>query len=104
VTVAAVSLAEPRLGVEPADDARGARRQEFVDRVRAMIPVEDRTTDVAVVYARLLAHARREGKSRGAHDLLIAATAAATARTLITAGGKAAFDGLPGVRRTVPPR
>ncbi|MGO4754724.1 PIN domain-containing protein [Streptomyces sp. 2MCAF27] len=98
VTIAAVTVAELQLGVELAEGFRRARRQEFVDGVRALIPVEDYTTDVAAIHARLLAHVRREGKPRGAHDLIIAATAAATARTLLTTDGKAAFDDLPGVR------
>ncbi|MEU4999533.1 hypothetical protein [Streptomyces sp. NPDC021622] len=68
--------------------------------VRALIPIEDYTADVARVHARLLAHVRREGKPRGAHDLIIAATAATTARELLTTDGKAAFDDLPGVRST----
>jgi tRNA(fMet)-specific endonuclease VapC len=101
VTIAAVSLAELRFGVESAYDSRRARRQEFVDGVRALIPVEDYTSDVAVVHARLLAHVRREGKPRGAHDLIIAATAAATARTLVTTDGRAAIDDLPGVHAIV---
>ncbi|MDQ0789403.1 hypothetical protein [Streptomyces sp. B3I8] len=42
---------------------------------------------------------RGEGSPRGAHDLIIAATAAATARTLLTTD-TAAFDALPGVRTT----
>lgn len=97
ITIAAITLAELQLGVELADDARRAGRQEFVDGIRALVPVEDYTVDVARVHARLLAHVRKEGKPRGAHDLIIAATAAATARTLLTADGKAAFDDLPGV-------
>ncbi|WP_049570823.1 PIN domain-containing protein [Streptomyces sp. SBT349] len=103
VTIAAVSLAELHLGVELAEGERRARRQEFVDGVRALVPVEDYTADVATVHARLLAHVRREGKPRGAHALIIAATAAATARTLLTTDGKAAFDDLPGVHATVVP-
>ncbi|TDC75550.1 PIN domain-containing protein [Streptomyces hainanensis] len=103
VTIAAVSLAELQFGAELADGSRRERRQAFVDGVRALVPVEDYTTDVAVIHARLLAHVRREGKPRGAHDLIIAATAAATARTLLTTDDKAAFDGLPGVRAVVLP-
>ncbi|UED84441.1 PIN domain-containing protein [Streptomyces profundus] len=103
VTIAAVSLAELQLGVELSEGQRRVRRQEFVDGVRALIPVEDYTDDVALVHARLLAHVRREGKPRGAHDLIIAATAAATARTLLTTDGKAAFDDLPGVHAAVTP-
>ena len=97
ITIAAITLAELQLGVELADDARRAGRQEFVDGIRALVPVEDYTADVARVHARLLAHVRKEGKPRGAHDLIIAATAATTARTLLTTDGKAAFDDLPGV-------
>lgn len=101
VSVAAVTVAELQLGVELADGRRRIRRQEFVDGVRALIPIEDYTADVAMVHARLLAHVRREGKPRGAHDLIIAATAAATARTLLTTDGKAVFDDLPGVHASV---
>ncbi|MFJ6015363.1 hypothetical protein [Streptomyces sp. NPDC092952] len=84
--------------MELADEARRPGRQAFVDGVHALVPVEDYTPDVARVHARLLAHVRHEGKPRGAHDLIIAATAACTARTVVTTDGKAAFDGLPGVR------
>jgi tRNA(fMet)-specific endonuclease VapC len=102
ITISAVTLAELPLGVELSEGERRIRRQEFVDGVHALVPVEDYTADVARVHARLLAHVRRAGKPRGAHDLIIAATAAATARTLLTLDGKAAFDDLPGVNaRTV---
>jgi tRNA(fMet)-specific endonuclease VapC len=52
--------------------------------------------EVARHQAVLLAHSRREGKPRGAHDLQTAATARATGRTLITTGATA-VSGLPGV-------
>jgi len=42
------------------------------------------------------AHARRTGRPRGAHDLLIAATAAATRRTVVSADAAAVAE-LPGV-------
>ena len=41
------------------------------------IPVEGYDLEVARSHARLLAHVRRTGKVRGAHDLIIAATARA---------------------------
>lgn len=104
VAIAAITVAELLVGVELADDARRPNRQAFVDQVLALIPVEEYTTDVARVHARLMAHVRREGKSRGAYDLLIAATAAATARTVITMDATAAFDDLPGVRAQIVPR
>ncbi|MBN6056387.1 PIN domain-containing protein [Nonomuraea sp. RK-328] len=104
VAIAAITVAELLLGVEPADDAHRVGRQVFVDELLALIPVEEYTTDVARVHARLMAHVRREGKTRGAYDLLIAATAAATARTVVTMDSSAAFDELPGVRAVVVPR
>ncbi|MEU6427270.1 PIN domain-containing protein [Microbispora sp. NPDC046973] len=104
VAVAAITIAELLVGVELADPARRPARQAFVDQVLALIPVEEYTTDVARVHARLMAHVRREGKTRGAYDLLIAATAAATARTVVTMDSSAAFDDLPGVRAQVVPR
>jgi tRNA(fMet)-specific endonuclease VapC len=52
--------------------------------------------EVARHHASLLAHARRVGEPRGAHDLQIAATARATDRTVITTD-TTAFAGLPRV-------
>ncbi|MET8156710.1 PIN domain-containing protein [Sphaerisporangium sp. NPDC005289] len=103
VAIAAITVAELLVGVEMADTARRPNRQAFVDDVLALIPVEEYSTDVARVHARLMAHVRRVGKPRGAYDLLIAATAAATARTVITMDSSAAFDDLPGVRAQVVP-
>jgi tRNA(fMet)-specific endonuclease VapC len=51
---------------------------------------------VARVHAKLLAHIRRTGKPRGAHDLLIAATAAASGRIVVTSD-VASFDQFPNV-------
>ncbi|WP_449063630.1 PIN domain-containing protein [Planomonospora algeriensis] len=98
VAISAVTVAELLMGVEMADAARRPGRQAFVDEVLALIPVEEYTTDVARVHARLMAHVRRQGKTRGAYDLMIAATAAATARLIVTMDSSAAFDDLPGVR------
>ncbi|MFI6175972.1 PIN domain-containing protein [Nonomuraea sp. NPDC051191] len=103
VAIAAITVAELLVGVELADDARRPYRQAFVDEALALIPVEEYTTDVARVHGRLMAHVRREGKKRGAYDLLIAATAAATARVVVTMDASAAFDDLPGVRAVVLP-
>jgi tRNA(fMet)-specific endonuclease VapC len=98
VAIAAVTVAELRFGVELAGDANRDQRQEFVDGILALVPVEDYTVDTARFHARLLAHVRRAGQPRGAHDLMIAATAAETARTIVTTDAKAAFGDLPGVR------
>ncbi|BBA98231.1 hypothetical protein RVR_4342 [Actinacidiphila reveromycinica] len=102
VSIAAVTAAELLLGVELADDVRRQPREDFVTAVLAVVPVEEYGLDVARVHARLLAHVRRTGKPRGAHDLIIAATAVATARAVVTLDRKAAFAELPGVRTADP--
>ncbi|MEU1287079.1 PIN domain-containing protein [Kitasatospora sp. NPDC005856] len=98
VAIAAITAAELHLGVELADDARRLRRLNFVDAVLAVVPVEDYTPETARIHARLMAHARKQGKPRGTHDLIIAATAVATARVLVTTDASAGFADLPGVQ------
>jgi len=96
VVIAAITAAELLVGVHLADDAHRARRASFVEAVLTAIPVEDYDLVVARAHARLLAHVRRTGRPRGAHDMLIAATAAATHRTVVSADAHA-FSDLPGV-------
>ena len=96
VSIAAVTAAELWVGVELADARRRARRGTFVEQVLATIPVEDYDLDTARVHAGLLADARRQGRPRGAHDLLIAATAIARGRTLITFD-RSGFEGVEGL-------
>jgi len=60
--------------------------------------VADYTLQVAVHHAALLAHARRAGCPRGAHDLIIAATARATDRVLVSTDVQAGFVDLPEVQ------
>ena len=95
--IAAVTVAELLVGVELADAAHRQSRQAFVDDLLAVVPVEDYTTNVARVHARLLADARRSGRTRGAYDLLVAATAIATARVVVTMDTSAGLGDLPGV-------
>lgn len=97
VAIAAVTAAELLVGVELADARRRARREAFVEAVLAQIRVEPYDVDTARVHATLLAYTRRSGRSRGAHDLLIAATAITTGRTVITADAKG-FADLPGLQ------
>ena len=97
VVIAAVTAAELLVGVELSDEKHRADRPAYVDDVLRTVPVEDYTLEVAAAHARLLAHVRRAGRSRGAHDLIIAATAAATGRTVVTGDAAAAFGELPGV-------
>ena len=96
VAIAAVTIAELLVGVELADAAHRPRRAVLVDSVIATIPVEDYDLDVARSHAQLLAHTHRAGRRRGAHDLVIAATALARGRIVVTAD-KGGFADLPGV-------
>jgi len=96
VAMAAVTIAELLLGIELGDRRRRKARERYVTKVLATIPSEPYDTEVARAHARLLAHTRRSGRPRGAHDLIIAATAVARARTVVTANA-AGFGDLPGV-------
>jgi tRNA(fMet)-specific endonuclease VapC len=96
VAMAAVTIAELLLGVELGDQRRRKTRERYVERVLTTIPSEPYDSDVARAHARLLAHARRSGRPRGAHDLIIAATALARGRVIVTAHA-AGFEDLPGV-------
>jgi tRNA(fMet)-specific endonuclease VapC len=96
VAVAAITVAELLVGVELADAANQSRRRALVDSIVATIPVEDYDLDVARFHALLLAHAHRSGRRRGAHDLVIAATALARGRVVVTAD-RPGFGDLPGV-------
>lgn len=95
----AIALAEYLTGVElDTDPARRAAQQAFLDELMTVTPVADYTPDVAIHHAALLAHVRRAGRPRGAHDLIIAATARATDRVLISTDLQAGFADLPEVR------
>lgn len=98
VAIAAVTLGELWTGVELARDAgRASRRREFVESLRGLVPTVPYDDDVAAAHGALLAHVHRTGTPRGAHDLIIAATAVATSRTLMTTDRSARFSALPGL-------
>ncbi len=96
VAIAAVTVAELLVGVKLASGKRRAARQAYVDDVIGSLPIIPYDIGVAVEHSELLATVREEGRPRGAHDLLIAATARATDRTVVSAD-LGAFAGLPGV-------
>jgi len=96
VAVAAITIAELRVGVLLADKRRRAVRSVYVDDVLSSIPILDYDLDVAEAHAVLLVAVRDQGRPRGAHDLIIAATARASGRTVVTADASA-FNELPGV-------
>ncbi len=101
LAVAAVSIAEYRVGIELADTpARAADRARALVAITSAVDVLDYSEATAACHARLIAHARRAGTPRGAHDLIIAAHAVQTDRTVLTFDAKARFADLPGVHAT----
>lgn len=98
LAVAAVSIAEYRVGIELADTpARAADRARALTAITSAVDVLDYTEATAACHARLIAHARRAGMPRGAHDLIIAAHAMQTDRTVLSFDAKARFADLPGL-------
>jgi tRNA(fMet)-specific endonuclease VapC len=95
VAIAAITAAELLLGVELSEGKNRDRRRRFVEDVLSTIPIEPYDLEVARTHASLLAHTRRSGRPRGAHDLLIAATALAHRRTIVSAD-PSGFTDLPG--------
>lgn len=97
MAIAAVTAAELLVGVELADRRRKPSRERFVEEILQEIPVETYDVTVARHHSRLLAEVKRAGRPRGAHDLIIAATAVARDRTVVTTN-EVHFEGLPDVR------
>ena len=98
LAIASVSVAEYRAGIELADTPeRAAERARALTTIMSVIDVLDYTATTAAHHGRLLAHVRRSGAPRGAHDLIIAAHAAETGRTVVSNDAKARFNNLPGV-------
>jgi tRNA(fMet)-specific endonuclease VapC len=98
LAIASVSVAEYRVGIELADTPeRAAERARALTTITSVIDVLDYTATTAAHHGRLLAHVRRSGTPRGAHDLIIAAHAAETGRTVVSRDVKARFNDLPGV-------
>ena len=97
LVIAAITVAELRTGIELATGRHRAPRAEFLVKVLETLPVEPYDLATAEIHGRLLAHVHRGGTKRGAHDLIIAATAIATKRTILTTDRSANFHDLPGV-------
>ena len=97
VAVAAITVAELRTGVELASDKHHLTRTRLLLKVLETMPVEPYDVAVAKAHGRLLAHVHRGGAQRGAHDVIIAATAVATRRTIVATDRNARFEDLPGV-------
>jgi tRNA(fMet)-specific endonuclease VapC len=103
VAISSITAAELLVGVELANDQRRGPRSRLVEGVFSRVEIVTFDLQIARHHAALLAHVRRAGTPRGAHDLQIAATARTTARTVITTDAEA-FAGLPGVSYRVLPK
>jgi tRNA(fMet)-specific endonuclease VapC len=96
VAIAAITAAELLVGIELSDKKRLGARTAFIEGLIGSFPVEVYDLATAREHAHLLAVARRKGRPRGAHDLMIAATAIASSRVVVTADAKG-FADLPGL-------
>jgi tRNA(fMet)-specific endonuclease VapC len=96
VAVAAITVAELRVGVELTKGRRRDKRERFVATVLGAVSIEPYDLEVAEAHAVLLAHVRKRGTPRGAHDLIIAATARAQTRQVVSLD-RGGFAELPGV-------
>ena len=96
VAIAAVTVAELLVGVRLASGKRRDARKVYVEDILESLPIIAYDRNVAIEHAELLVAVRKQGRPRGAHDLLIAATARATDRIIVTADYEA-FTDLPGV-------
>ncbi|MGI8422268.1 MAG: PIN domain-containing protein [Gaiellaceae bacterium] len=94
--IAAVTAAELLVGVEVGEGRSREERRRYVEAMLDALTVEEYDLDVARDHAVLLASVRRSGRPRGAHDLIIAATAVASGRAVVTTD-TAGFADLPGV-------
>jgi tRNA(fMet)-specific endonuclease VapC len=99
--IAAVTAMELLVCVERSDETHKQARAVHVEALLSSLPIETYDLSVARIHARLAVEAMSIGKPRSAYDMLIAATAAATDRVLLTTDGKAGFDQLSGVRSEV---
>jgi len=99
--IAAVTAMELLVGVD--SWAPGGRDEQalLIEGYFTAFLIADYTLDVARMHASLSNHVRKIGQPRSPHDLIIAATAAVTGRTLLTTDKAAAFDVLPGVSAEV---
>lgn len=99
VAVAAITVAELKVGIQLAQGKRRDKRERFVDAVLDAVSIEPYDLEVAEAHAALLTHVRRKGTPRGAHDLIIAATARARERQVVSFD-RGGFAELPGVSLT----
>jgi predicted nucleic acid-binding protein len=96
--IAAITASELLHGVHRAKgQARRARREAFVEAILNTLPVLAFDELAARVHARLWAELASKGRSIGAHDLIIAATAIARGLDVVTRDERS-FPRIPGLK------
>lgn len=95
--IACITAMELLVGVERASAEYRDLRALHTEALLAVLPVEPYSVAVARTHALLVSYTHNAGRPRGSFDLIIAATASANGRTLLTMDGNAAFGDLPGL-------
>ena len=95
--IAAITVAELWHGVERADVAHKSRREQYLQRVLAPLPVAAYTHQTALEHARIWAQLEAAGKMIGAYDLIVAATAMERGSEVATFNRRH-FDCVPGLK------
>jgi tRNA(fMet)-specific endonuclease VapC len=96
LAIASITASELLAGVHRADVRYRARREAFVEQILELIPTVPFSLSVARVHARLWADLEGSGRRKGAHDLIIAATALALGWSLATSDRRG-FEDVPGL-------
>jgi tRNA(fMet)-specific endonuclease VapC len=99
--IATITAMELLVGVERANAAHKETRAAHVEALLSSLPIEPYDLGVARIHARLAVEAMSKGRPRSAYDMMIAATAAATNRVLLTTDASAGFGELSDVRAEV---
>lgn len=97
IAISAVTAAELLMGVELASKGHQRQRLRAVEATLEQLAIEPYDLECARAHAKLLTYTRQAGAARGAYDLLIAATALARSRTVVTADLRG-FQDLPGLK------
>jgi tRNA(fMet)-specific endonuclease VapC len=95
--IAAITAMELLAGVERSSPTYRDMIALGAESFLSVMPIEQYDIRVARMHALLTEHTRRTGRPRGSHDMIIAATAGATGRTLVTTDKAANFADLPGI-------
>jgi len=95
--VAAVTVAELWHGMERADAAHRPRRLHYLQTVLAPLPIVPYTEQTAYTHAQIWAELEAGGKTIGAYDLIVAATAKERGSEVATFN-KRHFELVPGLK------